>query len=137
MREKRSLIFAGVEIVHAVSLMLIVKIVAPVCSGMVETAAGKQIPMKCHYTSVALLFFGMLLLVNGILCAVRKELLVCGVMASVISILAVLTLSSSVGTGICMNPEMACNYTAPFVKILGAIGIIIGIVSVYVGIHKK
>ena len=130
MREKRSLIFAGVEIVHAVSLMLIVKIVAPVCSGMVETAAGKQIPMKCHYTSVALLFF-------GILCAVRKELLVCGVMASVISILAVLTLSSSVGIGICMNPEMACNYTAPFVKILGAIGIIIGIVSVYVGIHKK
>lgn len=136
MEKKKSLIFAGLEVVHALLLILIVKVIAPVCSGMVDTAAGKQVPMRCHYTSVALGFLGVLLLVNGILCAVRKEMVVCGAMAAVLSVLAMLTLNPNVGMGICLNPEMACNFTAPFVKVLGAVGIVIGCLSVYQGIKN-
>lgn len=130
---KKSNIFAVVEAVHAVCLILVVKIIAPVCGGMVETAAGKQVPMRCHYTSTALLFLGAVLLINAVLCAVRKEMAVCGVMAAVLSVSAFLTLSSSVGMGICMNSEMACHFTAAFVKVLGAAGVVIGGLSVYLG----
>lgn len=130
---KKSNIFAMAETVHAICLILVIKVIAPVCDGMVETAAGKQVPMRCHYTSVALLFLGAAFLVNAILCAVRKEMVVCGVMTAVLSVLALLTLSSSVGMGICMNPEMACNFTAGFIKVLGSVGIVIGGISVYLG----
>lgn len=136
MENKKSLIFAGIEAIHALCLILIVKVIAPVCDGMVETAAGKQVPMKCHYASVALVFLGVLLLVNAILCAVRKEMVVCGTMTIAISILAFLTLNASVGIGICMNPEMACNFTAPFVKVLGVIGVVIGGMSIYFGMKQ-
>ncbi len=136
MESKRNLIFAGVEVMHALCLILIVKVIAPVCDGMVETAVGKQVPMKCHYASVVLLFLGALLLVNAILCAVRKEMVVCGTMTIVICILTFLTLNASVGVGICMNPEMACNFTAPFVKVLGVIGILIGGMSIYFGVKQ-
>ena len=36
-----------------------------------------------------------------------------------------------------MNPEMACNLTAPIVKVVGAIGVLIGIVSIYLGIKSS
>lgn len=133
-QEKNSLIFAVVQAVHALLLILAVKVFAPVCTGMVDTAAGKQVPMRCHYTAVLLLFLGLILLVNAALCAVRKEMAVCGAITAVLSALAFAALSSSVGTGICLNPEMACHVTASFVKALGGIGILIGVFCTYMGV---
>ena len=110
-QEKNSLIFAAAQAVHALLLILAVKVFAPVCTGMVDTAAGKQVPMRCHYTAVLLLFLGLILLVNAGLCAVRREMAVCGAITAVLSALAFAALSSSAGTGICLNPEMACHVT--------------------------
>ena len=59
-----SLIMGGAMAAVAAFLLVVVKVVAPVCTGMVETAAGKQVPMRCHYTSAALVFLGILLLKN-------------------------------------------------------------------------
>lgn len=137
MESKKSMIIAVVEAIHAIALILTVKVFAPVCTGMVETAAGKQIPMRCHYTSQALVFLGIILLVNAFVYAVRKEAVTSGVIAAVASILAILSLSSTLGMGVCMNPEMACNFTAPIVKVIGAIGVLIGIVSIYLGIKSS
>lgn len=137
MENKKSYIIAAAEAVHAICLILVVKVIAPVCNGLVETAAGKQVPMRCHYTSSALVFLGIILLVNAILCAVRKEVIVCGIMTAAVSVLAILTLNSSVGMGICMNPEMACNFTAPFVKVIGAAGVVIGGISAYLGMKDR
>ena len=133
---KKSNIFAAAEAVHAVCLILAVKVIAPVCGGMVETAAGTQVPMRCHYTGNALLLLGTALFVNAVLCAVRKEMAVCGAMAVMLSVLTFLTLSSSVGMGICMNSSMACHFTAAFIKVLGAAGIVIGGISGYVGMKE-
>lgn len=137
MESKKSMIIAVVEAIHAIALILTVKVFAPVCTGMVETAAGKQIPMRCHYTSQALVFLGIILLVNALVYAVRKEAVTSGVIADIASILAILSLSSTLGMGVCMNPEMACNLTAPIVKVVGAIGVLIGIVSIYLGIKSS
>ena len=137
MESKKNMIIAVVEAIHAIALILTVKVFAPVCTGMVETAAGKQIPMRCHYTSQALVFLGIILLVNALVYAVRKEAVTSGVIAAIASILAILSLSSTLGMGVCMNPEMACNLTAPIVKVVGAIGVLIGIVSIYLGIKSS
>lgn len=137
MESKKSMIIAVVEAIHAIALILTVKVFAAVCTGMVETAAGKQIPMRCHYTSQALVFLGIILLVNALVYAVRKEAVTSGVIAAIASILAILSLSSTLGMGVCMNPEMACNLTAPIVKVVGAIGVLIGIVSIYLGIKSS
>ena len=51
MNNKKNMVLAGVEFVHALLLILAVKVFVPVCDGIVKTAAGKEIPMKCHYTS--------------------------------------------------------------------------------------
>ena len=137
MESKKSMIIAVVEAIHAIALILTVKVFAPVCTGMVETAAGKQIPMRCHYTSQALVFLGIILLVNALVYAVRKEAVTSGVIAAIASILAILSLSSTLGMGVCMNPEMACNLTAPIVKVVGGIGAIIGLVSVFLGTKEN
>ena len=136
-KKNNSLIIGGIMAVVAVFLILVVKIIVPVCTGMVETAAGKQVPMRCHYTSAALLVLGILLLVNAVLCIVKKEKIVCGVMAVVISAFIFLVLGSTLGMGVCANPEMACNMTAPFAKLAGGLGVLVGAVSVYMGVKDE
>ena len=71
-QNKSTMAVAIVEAVAAVFMLLAVKVIAPVCTGMVETAAGKQVPMRCHYTEVAATLFAMLLLVNAVVCFVTK-----------------------------------------------------------------
>ena len=132
-----SLAIGGILAAIGAALVVIVKFAAPVCAGMVETAAGKEVPMRCHYASAALVFLGILLLVNGILCMIKKEKFVCGVMAVVISILVYATFSTGIGMGICANPDMACNVTAPFAKVCAAAGIVTGLASAFIGKKEK
>lgn len=136
-KKNNSLIIGGLMGVVAIFLILTVKVIAPVCTGTVETVAGKQVPMRCHYASAALLVLGILLLVNAVLCIVKKEKVVCGVMAVIISVFIFLVVGSTLGMGICANPEMACNMTAPFAKLAGGLGILTGVVSVYLGVKDE
>ena len=133
MDNKKNMILAGVEAVHAILLILIVKVFAPVCTGMVKTAAGKEIPMKCHYTSQILVLLGIILLVNAIIYAIRKDAFTSGAILVAVSVVAILVLNPTRGVGVCKSPEMACNLTAPIVKVVGGIGAIIGLVSMYLG----
>lgn len=137
MDKKKSMILGGAKLVHAILLILTVKVFAPVCTGMVETAAGKQVPMRCHYTSQALVFLGIILLVNAIVYFIRKESVASGAIVIVASILAILSLNPTFGMGVCLNPEMACNLTAPVVKVVGAVGVLLGVISAYLGIKSS
>ena len=103
---------------------------------MVKTIAGKEIPMKCHYTSQILILLGVILLVNAILLAVKKEAFTNGIILIAISILAILVLNPTLGIGVCKSPEMACNLTAPIVKVVGGVGVVIGLISSYFGIKN-
>ena len=130
---KSTMIVAAVEAVAAVAMFLVVKVIAPVCSGMVETAAGKQVPMRCHYTEVAATLLAFLLLVCAIACFVTKQKVACGIMAVAIAICGFVILSSTIGTGICANPDMACNITAPFIKVCSTVALVTGGISVFLG----
>ena len=46
-------------------------------------------------------------------------------------------MNGSVGIGVCANPDMACNMTVPFAQVCGAIGVIAGAISVYLGLKEK
>ena len=120
----------------ALLLFLCVKVFAPVCTGTVETVAGKQMPMKCHYTSVVLIFLSILLLANAVVSLVTKQGKACGIMAIVISVFVFVVFSDTMGIGICMKPEMACHVTAPFAKLLAVVQIIIGAIMTVVSFKK-
>lgn len=135
--KNNSVIIAAIEAVAAVFLLLAVKVIAPVCTGMVETAAGKQVFMKCHYTDVALTLLAVLLLVNAIVCFVTKQKMACGIMAVAISAVVFVVLNDSMGIGICANTEMACNMTVPFAKLGATVGLLAGIVSAYMATKES
>lgn len=133
---KNHWIVGGLMALDALLLLTSVKVIAPVCTGLVETAAGKQVPMRCHYTGAVLVILGILLLADGVLCMVKKEKTVCGSMAVFISVFTFLVLGSTLGMGVCANTEMACNVTAAFAKVCGGVGVIVGVISIYLGIKE-
>ena len=47
--KKTSQIISLIQIAASIFMVLAVKVIAPVCTGMIETAAGKQVFMKCHF----------------------------------------------------------------------------------------
>lgn len=135
-QNKSTMIVAAAEAVVAILMLLVVKVIAPVCTGMVETAAGKQVPMRCHYTDVAATLLACLLLVCAIACFVTKQKMACGIIAVAIGVCGFVILSSTIGTGICANPDMACNTTAPFIKLCSTLALLIGAVSVFLGMKE-
>ena len=135
-QNKSTMVVAVVEAVVAILMLLVVKVIAPVCTGMVETAAGKQVPMRCHYTEVVASLLAVLLLVCAVVCFVTKQKVACGVMAVAIAACGFVILSSTMGTGICANPDMACNVTAPFIKLCSTLALFTGAISVFLGMKE-
>ncbi len=132
-----NLIFGGLQAAIALFLVFAVKVFAPVCDGMVETAAGKQIPMRCHYASQILVLLGVVLLIGAVALIITKQKTACGILAVAISVVAFLVLNNSIGIGICANPDMACNMTKPFVQVASTLGVIIGGLTIYAGVKEK
>ena len=134
--KKKLTIVALIEAIAAVFMWIAVTKIAPVCTGMLELTSGKQVHMKCHYTSVVFVFIAILLLVNAIIAVVTKPSIVSAVMTVVIAAFIFITLNDSVGIGICANPDMACQMTAPFAKVCGTVQLICGLVYGYM-VSKK
>lgn len=130
-------IFAGVHTIVGLILIVIVKVFAPVCTGMVKLESGSQSFMKCHYTGQILLYFGILLMVSGIFAFLTKQFAAVGMIGCVLgSFMILVTTDTSLGIGVCANAEMACNLTAGLARILGAVTIIIGICSTVKGLKR-
>ena len=110
---------------------------APVCTGMVQTAAGGQLPMRCFYTGHALAMFGTILLVNGAMMLFTKKLLHGGAVAIAVGIFSILVLSDSgLGIGICMK-AMACHNTAAWAKLCGGLTVAAGAASLAFGMKSR
>ena len=129
--KKNIIIVAAVEAVVAVFMWIAVTKLAPVCDGMLELVSGKQVHMKCYYTSVVFVLLAVVLLVNAVLAMIVKPSIVSGVMTVVLAVLVFVTLSDTMGIGICANTEMACNMTAPYARICATVEIICGCISAF------
>ena len=125
--KKTLTIIAAVEAVVAVFMWLAVTKIAPVCPGMLELVSGKQVHMKCYYASVVFVFIAVVLLINAVLAMFVKPSIVTGVMTVVVAALVLVTLNDSIGIGICMNPDMACQMTAPYVKLCATVEMLCGL----------
>lgn len=133
--KKTFMIIAIVEALAAVFMYFAVTKIAPVCGGMLELVSGKQVHMKCYYAAVVFVFIAVVLLINAVLSMVVKPNIASGVMTIVVALLIFATLNDSIGIGICANPDMACQMTAPFVKVCAVIEIICG--AAYIFSAKK
>ena len=137
MGTKSNMLMAGVEAVVGILMLLTVKVFAPVCTGMLETVAGKQVHMKCYYTSVAMAVLAGLVLVNAVIRFVTKQKMGAGIMSVALAVCAFVFLSGSLGIGMCANLEMACNVTAPYIKLLAGVEVVLGVISVILGMKES
>lgn len=135
-KEKTGKMLSVLEAAAALFIIVSVKVIVPVCPGMLELVSRKQVHMKCYYAGAAFVLFAVLLLVNAIVGFAAKQQLACGIMTIALAVSLFVTFSDSVGIGICANPEMACQMTAPFVKTAAAVELILGVIAVFVTIKK-
>ena len=84
------------------------------CPGLIETAAGGTVPMKCHWTMLAATYLGvvLLLLSAGQLLLKGKEARRFAAAAILLVALAALLLTTNAGIGVCAAAGMACRATA-------------------------
>ena len=100
---------------------------APVCSGLLELADGRLIPMRCLYTAKAATILALLLLVQVISSVVGKRDNPFMVIALGIMFVAI-TFESFMGIGICRR-VMECHDTAFWLRAGGAVVIIVGLLT--------
>lgn len=102
------------------------------CTGMIETAAGGTVPMKCHWSIRVCVLLGLLLLaVSAVqfLIKTRESRLIAAGMGLLLAAGLVLTLSSAV-IGVCGKEDMICRSTAALIRAcagLAAAGQLVGL----------
>ena len=130
MKKNSSKIYNILAIVASVVLIIGLKTFATPCDGMIETAKGMEVPMKCHWTDVALLYLGIATVVVAIANIIKNskstlELLGMGVLSIAITM-------DNVGIGVCKMEGMACHTMKTFAIVIGVVYIVLGILQLLI-----
>lgn len=117
---------------------LVPYIFAP-CSGLIETAAGGTVPMKCHWFAMAERALLLPLLGLGLTGFFLKQYEARQVLAiaQLLIAITVLLLPQSFVIGVCANTEMACNTTKPMIYLAVALIILSGIYQLTIAAKQK
>ncbi|HBU12315.1 MAG TPA: DUF4418 domain-containing protein [Clostridiales bacterium] len=109
-------------------IILIPNILLPVCTGRLALLNGGAVPMKCHYTAVAEIIPGIVVMVCGflrLLFARGKAGVAVYIVAAVCGMLVILL--ATVIIGVCPGQGMACRVgSQPGLLLAGAFTIIVG-----------
>ena len=107
----------------------------PVCQyfGMlIETAAGKQVPMKCYWTGNAEIALGAMIVITGLLLIVGKQKesrMLLGVVLGALGVMVALMPTYLIG--VCATLDHPCHAgTQPALILLGVITIIVGMIAI-------
>lgn len=119
-----------IAIVASIVLIIGLKTFATPCEGMIETAKGMEVPMKCHWTDVALLYLAVATIVVGIANIIKNskstlELIGMGVLSIAITM-------NNVGIGVCKMEGMACHTMKTFAIVIGVVFIVLGILQMFI-----
>ena len=125
-------ITAGIAAIIAVALLLIPTIYPP-CTGMVETAMGGAVPMKCHWT-----FRAEILVSSAMLLVALGQLFTKGIEARrfsagfiiILALMAILLPQNAV-IGICMKASMACRTTAAWTEGAALLLLLLGLYQIF------
>lgn len=109
------------------------------CTAPIETAAGGQVPMKCHWTLVAATLIAALgafsaLGLAFVKCKVGRRWLAAGGVIAQVLVLAVLYTPLM---GLCGDVSMRCHVTAAAVAAAGAAGAVLCIVAAVLADPKR
>lgn len=130
MKNKTKKICNILAIVASIVLIIGLKTFATPCEGMIETAKGMEVPMKCHWTDVALLYLAVATIVVGIANIIKNskstlELIGMGVLSIAITM-------NNVGVGVCKMEGMACHTMKTFAIVIGVVFIVLGILQMFI-----
>lgn len=119
-----------IAIVASIVLIIGLKTFATPCEGMIETAKGMEVPMKCHWTDVALLYLAVATIVVGIANIIKNsksilELIGMGALTIAITM-------NNVGIGVCKMEGMACHTMKTFAIVIGVVFIVLGILQMFI-----
>ena len=121
---------AGIAaIVLGVLVTLIPIAIFPVCIDMIELMNGKALFMKCHWTAIAELLVGILIIFDGILIIgfKKRETRIALSIMSFLFGLTVLLIPTAV-IGMCETATMACRVgTEPALIVVSVITMVVGI----------
>lgn len=124
-----------VAIVQAVASLVIVgatRFWAPVCQGKLELVSGKKVAMKCFYADrTSMVIAGLIILVTVLIFLSKYEVKKFYFINLVLGVLLFLTYTNIIG--VCMNPEMSCNTTAVWGKIVASVVVAMSVVGFFVG----
>ena len=120
MKSKMNNILFALQALAAAVLFCVVKFFAPVCGKMLTLTTGKEVPMKCHWTSQATIAVVIILLVIAVMGILAKQdYKKFFVVTAVVGVVIFLLYTSLIG--VCASPDMRCNTTALWAKILAAV----------------
>ena len=110
MKTKMNNILIAIQAIAAAVMIGAIKIWAPVCGKMLETTAGKQVPMKCHWAGQAAIAVSIIILAAAIAALLAKKeykgLMIVNAVAGVVLFLVFTSL-----IGVCASEEMRCQTT--------------------------
>lgn len=135
--KKLSVILSVVAIFVAAAMFAVIKYVALPCTGLIETAMGKQIPMKCHWTAIAITVVAVVIAVIAIAGIVTEQFTLSGITIFALATAIFVLVSDSMGIGVCANPEMACHTTIAYAKACAIAEGVIGVVLSTKGVKTK
>lgn len=122
-----------ITIVLGILVALIPTVLFPVCTDMIELMNGKTLFMKCHWTAMAELVMGILIVMAGILLISFKKpetRLALSIMVFLFGLVALLF--TTVVIGMCMTATMACRVgTEPALIVVSALTMAAGIGSIF------
>ena len=128
MKDKTMKILAYFLVLAGLILFVTVKFIFPPCSGMVATAAGKEVPMRCHYAAIWIEYLAILFAVVNIISILKQEYLQGGIIDIVLIIFIFMSTNSKLGMGMCADLTMPChsmNTAARFISIVSGIAALI------------
>ncbi|WP_082420176.1 DUF4418 family protein [Lagierella massiliensis] len=117
-------------IVASIVLIIGLKTFATPCEGMIETAKGMEVPMKCHWTDVALLYLAVATIVVGIANIIKNSKSILELIG--IGVLSIAITMNNVGIGVCKMEGMACHTMKTFAIVIGVVFIVLGILQMFI-----
>lgn len=122
-----------IAIVLGVLIALIPQVIFPVCTDKIELLNGKTLFMKCHWTAMAELLVGILIVFDGILIIGFKKhetRLALSVMLFLLGLTSLLI--STVVIGMCATATMPCQVgTEPALIVVSVITMVVGIGNIF------
>ena len=132
MKTKLNNILIAIQALAAIVMVGAIKIWAPVCGKMLETTAGKQVPMKCHWAGQAAIAVSVIILATAIVALLAKKeykgLMVVNAVAGVILFLVFTSL-----IGVCASEEMRCQTTKLWGMGCAAVTVVTSLVNLLSG----